>query len=41
LARAREGDEVLERFRVSTVAEDAVEIVTIADGVAERLTLRP
>jgi hypothetical protein len=38
---AREGEDLLERFRVSKVEEDAVEIVTISDGVMTRLALRP
>jgi hypothetical protein len=37
---AREGDTVLERYRVTKIEEEAVELVTIADGVAVRLTLR-
>ena len=36
---ARAGDEVLGRYRVSTIDETSVEIVTIADGVSFRLTL--
>ena len=37
---ARRGDEVLGRFRVAAVDEDAVEIVAIADGAVTRLPLR-
>jgi hypothetical protein len=37
---AREGDDVLGRFRLAKVEEDAVEVVTISDGVTTRLTLR-
>ena len=37
---ARPGDEVLGRFRVTAVEEDAVELVTIADGTPVRLTLK-
>jgi hypothetical protein len=36
---AREGDEVLERFRVIEVREDAVDLVTIADGTTVTLRL--
>ena len=37
---AREGETVLDRFRVEKIDEDAVELVTIADGLSIRLTLR-
>jgi hypothetical protein len=37
---ARPGDEVLGRFRVTAVEEDAVELVTIPDGMPVRLTLK-
>jgi hypothetical protein len=36
---ARPGDHVLDRFRVTDVEEDAVDLVTIADGTPVRLTL--
>jgi len=36
---ARAGDEVLGRFRVKAVEEDAVELVTLADGTEITLTL--
>jgi hypothetical protein len=37
---ARPGDEVLDRFRVTAVQEEAVDLVTIADGTPVRLTLK-
>jgi hypothetical protein len=37
---ARPGDEVLGRFRVTAVEEDAVEFETIPDGMPVRLTLK-
>ena len=37
---ARPGDEVLDRFRVTAVEEEAVDFVTIADGTPVRLTLK-
>ncbi len=37
---AREGEEVLDRFRVTEVREDAVDLVTIADGTAVTLRLK-
>jgi hypothetical protein len=37
---ARAGDKVLDRFRVTEVEEDAVDLVTIADGTPVRLTLK-
>jgi hypothetical protein len=37
---ARVGDEVMGLFRLSSVDEDGVDLVTIADGVPVRLTLR-
>ncbi len=36
---ARAGDEVLDRFRVAAVHDDAVELVTIADGTPVTLRL--
>jgi hypothetical protein len=36
---ARVGDEVVGRYRLSVVEEDAVELITIADGTSFRLTL--
>jgi hypothetical protein len=37
---ARPGDEVLDRFRVTSVEEEAVDLVTLADGTPVRLTLK-
>ena len=37
---ARPGDEVLDRFRVTAVEEEAVDLVTLADGTPVRLTLK-
>jgi hypothetical protein len=37
---ARSGDEVLDRFRVTDVEDEAVNLITIADGTAVRLTLK-
>ena len=37
---ARPGDEVLDRFRVTEVHEDAVDLVTIADGTPVTLKLK-
>lgn len=37
---ARPGDAILDRFRVTDVEEEAVNLVIIADGTAVRLTLR-
>ncbi|HEY6363005.1 MAG TPA: hypothetical protein VIX63_17990 [Vicinamibacterales bacterium] len=37
---ARPGDEVLGRFRVTAIEEEAVELVTIPDGTPVRLTLK-
>ena len=37
---ARPGDEVLDRFRVTDVEDEAVNLITIADGTAVRLTLK-
>jgi hypothetical protein len=37
---ARSGDEVLDRFRVTAVEEEAVDLITIADGTPVRLTLK-
>ena len=37
---ARVGDEVVGRYRVSSVDENAVELITIADSAPVRLTLR-
>ncbi len=36
----RPGDEVLDRFRVTAVEDEAVDLVTLADGTAVRLTLK-
>jgi hypothetical protein len=36
---ARPGDEILDRFRVTDVEEEAVDLVTLADGTPVRLTL--
>ena len=37
---ARPGDEILGRFRVTAIEEEAVELVTISDGTMVRLTLK-
>ena len=37
---ARPGDEVLGRFRVTAVEDEAVELVTLSDGTPIRLTLK-
>jgi hypothetical protein len=37
---ARPGDDVLERFRVTAVEDEAVTLVTLADGTPVRLTLQ-
>jgi hypothetical protein len=37
---ARPGDEILDRFRVTAVEEEAVDLVTLADGTPVRLTLK-
>jgi hypothetical protein len=37
---ARPGDEVLDRFRVTAVEDEAVDLVTLADGTPVRLTLK-
>ena len=37
---ARPGDDVLGRYRVTAVEDEAVELVTLSDGTPVRLTLK-